>query len=81
MTLHLLPQPLGESDRGIEHRTRQNQKELLSAVTSDAVDLARLAFQELRELLEHGVSGLVAVIVVHALELVDVAHHQRDRLV
>jgi len=81
MALNLLTQPLGESDRGIEHRTGQYEQELLSAVASDAVDFARLGLQEVRELLEHGVAGLVAVVVVYALELVDVAHDKRDGLV
>src|SRR5450756_350973 len=81
MALHLLPQPLREGDRGIEHGTGQNEKEFLSSVTADAVDLPRLLLQELRDLLEHGVSGLVAELVVYALELVDVAHDERDGLV
>ena len=81
MGLHLLPQPLRESDSCIEHRSGQNQQKLLSTVASDTVDFARFAFQQLREPLEHGVPGLVAEVVVDALELVDVAHHQRDGLV
>jgi hypothetical protein len=81
MALHLLPQPLGESDRCIEHRTGENEKKLLSTVPTDTVDFAGFPFQNLREPLEHGVPCLVPVIVVYALELVDVAHHQRDRFV
>src|SRR5215210_2411099 len=81
MSSHLLPQPLGESHGGVEDRTGENEKELLSTVTSHPVDFARLSFQQLREFLEHGVSGLVAVVVVYALELVDVAHDERYRLV
>ena len=53
MARHNLPQPLCEGNRGIEHRAGQNEKELLSAVTADAVDLARRPLQELRDVLEH----------------------------
>src|SRR5450759_162397 len=81
MALYLLPQPLREGDRGIEHGTGQNEKEFLSPVTADAVDLPRLVLQELRDFLEHGISGLVAELVVYALELVDVAHDERDGFV
>src|SRR2546423_3323325 len=81
MARNLLPQALGESDRCIEHGAGQNEKEFLATIAPDTVDFARLGLQELRELLEHGVAGLVAVVVVYALELVDVAHDERDRLV
>ena len=53
MLLHFLPQPLGERHRGIEHSPGKNQQELFAAVAADAVYLARLAFEQLRELLEH----------------------------
>src|SRR5688500_12168146 len=81
MTLYPLPQPLGKGNSGIQDRTGQNQKKLLPAVPADAVDLPRLGFQELREFLEHRVAGLVTVVVVHALEFVDVANDERDGLV
>src|SRR6266550_2749302 len=81
MPLHLLPQPLRERDCRIEHGPRQNEKELLSAITSDSVDLPRLRLQELRELLEHRVTGLVPVVVVYSLELVDIADDEGDWLV
>src|SRR6266513_3922231 len=81
MARNLLPQALSESDRCIEHGAGQNEKEFLPTIAPDTVDFARLGLQELRELLEHGVAGLVAVVVVYALELVDVAHDERDRLV
>lgn len=81
MPLHLLPQPLGEGDRRIEHCAGQNEKEFLSTVASDSVDFAGFPFQDVREPLEHGVPRLVPVVVVYALELVDIAHHQRDGLV
>ena len=51
--------------RGVEHRPRQQQHELLAAVPADAVDLAHLVREDPRELLEHRVARLVAVRVVH----------------
>src|SRR5690349_23325667 len=81
MLRYLLPQPLGEGDGGIEHRTRQDQQKLLAAVTTNAIDLARFVSQNLREFLEHRVARLMPVLVVHALELVDVAHDDSDGLV
>src|SRR5258705_4121084 len=81
MTLHLLPQPFRERPRGIEHSARKNEKEFLSAISADPVDLPRLRLQELRKLLQHRVAGLVPVVVVYSLELVDVADDERYRLV
>jgi hypothetical protein len=45
MALHLLPQPLGEGDRGIEYGARQNEKELLAAVPPYPVDFPRFLLQ------------------------------------
>lgn len=65
----------------IENGSRKEQHEFLAAIPSDFVNLARLLVQNLRKLLEHIVAGLVTVGVVHALEAVDVAHHDREWLV
>jgi hypothetical protein len=81
MTLHLLSQPLGESYRRVEDGSGEDEKEFFAAIASNPVDLSRFILEEGRELLEHGVAGLVTVIVVDRLELVDVAHHDRHRLV
>jgi hypothetical protein len=81
MTLNLLAQPLGEGHGGVQHRTGKNEQKLLSAIAPDAVDLPGLFLQQPRELLQHRIPRLVPVVVVHALELVDVAHHDRQRLV
>lgn len=79
MGRHLLPQPLGKGDRGIEYGARQNEKKLFAAVTANAVDFPSIFFQQPRDLLEHRISRLVAIVVVHGLELVDVAHDERER--
>ena len=81
MILYLLPQPLGERNRGVQDGARQNQQKLLSAVSTDPVYLTRLVLEQVRNLLQHCIAGQVAVLVVHTLELVDVAHHERDGLV
>ena len=39
------------------------------------------SLEDRRELLQHLVAGLMAVGVVHALEVVQVAHHAGERLV
>jgi len=78
--LDRLPHPLGEGDAGIRHRAGKEDHELLAAVSADPVDLARLGAQDIRELAKDRVTGLVAVGVVDALELVEIAHDARQRL-
>src|SRR5882762_6892282 len=80
MVLHLVPQPLGEGNRRVQNSARQNKKKLLSAVSPHAVNLTRLVLEESRDFLEDRVARLVAVVIVDGLELVDVAHHDRHRL-
>ena len=41
---------IGERDGRIEHRSRKQEKELLTAISSDPVDLARLILEDLRVL-------------------------------
>jgi hypothetical protein len=81
MGIHLLAQSLGERYRRVQDRSRQDEQEFLPSVASNAVYLPGLVLQELRELIEHRVPSLMPVVVVHALELVDVAHDDRYRLV
>src|SRR5918992_4256322 len=79
--LHFFTHTLGKRHSCVQHRAGQQEHELLAPIAADAVDLARLALENLRQLLEHGVAGLVAVGVVHTLELVQVGHDARDGLV
>src|SRR3990170_7418237 len=76
----LFAQPLGERDGGVQHGTGQDQQKLLAAVPSDAVDLTRLVLEQPGKLLKDRIARLVTVVVVDALEFVDVAHHDRYRL-
>lgn len=80
MFLDLFPHPFGEGHAGVEDGPRQQQHELFAAIPADAIDLPCLVAQDACKLLEHGVARLVAVLVVHTLEAVDVAHHAGERL-
>ena len=59
----------------------EEEHELFPAVPADAVDLSNLVLENLGELLEDRVAGLVAVGVVHALEPIEIAHDACERLV
>jgi hypothetical protein len=81
VSLHFFTHTLGKRHSGVQNRARQEKHELLAAVAADPVDLARLALEDLRQPLQHRVTGLVAVGVVDALEPVEVDHHAGDGLV
>jgi hypothetical protein len=80
MSIHLLAQSLRKRHRRIQDSSRQDEQEFLAPIASDAVYLPCLVLEELGKLLEHRISCLVPVVVVHALELVDVAHDDCHRL-
>ena len=48
--LYCFTRALGEGNGRVEHGPRQEQHELLATVPADTVDLARLRFQDAREL-------------------------------
>src|SRR5689334_13385580 len=81
MPLDAFAHPFGEGHRGVEHGAREQEHELLATVAADAVDLPRLLLEDRRQLLEHLVARLVAVGVVDALEVVQVAHDAREWLI
>ncbi len=67
-----------------EHRLRafdaglgQHDRELLAAVAGDTVDLARGVAQVAGQEAQRLVTGLVAVTIVHRLEVIEVDEHQR----
>ena len=80
MALDPFPHPLGERHRVIELGARKEEHEFLAAIAPDAVDLACFVPQDSGELLEHFVACLMPVRIVHTLEFVQVAHHQREGL-
>ncbi len=73
--------PLGEGDGGLQRRTGQDQQEFLAAVAAHPVDLPCVVAQDLGELAQYFITGLMPVAVVDTLEHVEIAHHARERLV
>jgi hypothetical protein len=63
---------LGELVGALEVGLREQDGELLAAVASGEVDLAHGRPQDVGERLEDLIAGLVAVVVVHLLEVVEV---------
>jgi hypothetical protein len=79
--LHFLTHTLGKRHSGVQDGPRQEEHELLASISTDSVDLPGLALEDMGELFEDGIPGLVAVRVVDALEAVEIHHHARDLLV
>ena len=73
--------PLGEGDGRLQRRAGQDQHELLAAIASHPVDLPCVVAQDLGELAQYFIAGLMPVGVVDTLEHVEVAHDARERLV
>jgi hypothetical protein len=72
--------PLGEGDGRLDRRTGQDQHEFLAAVAAHRVDLPCMVAQDLGELAQYLIAGLMPVGVVDTLEHVEIAHHARERL-
>ncbi len=72
--------PLGEGDGRLHRRTGEDQHELLAAVAAHPVDLPCVVAQDLGELAQYLIAGLMAVGVVDTLEHVEIAHDARERL-
>ena len=77
----LLRQALREAERAREVARRQDDRELLAADPADDVVSANRVAQHVRDLQEELVSDAVPVDVVDPLEVVEVDHHERDRVV
>ena len=71
--------PLGDLERLLGRRLGQEDRELLTAEPRRHVVVAQLRSEHLRDSLEHGVAGEVAVGVVDVAEQVEVGHDQRQR--
>src|SRR4051812_22684298 len=76
-----LAHALGGQLRALQIGLGQDHGHFLAAVARGLVDVARQLSQHARDLAQDDVSLLVAVGVVDRLEVVDVEHDQRDRLV
>ena len=78
--LYCFTRALGEGNGRVEHRPRQQQHELLTAITADPVNFAGLLFQDARKLFQHHVAHLMAVRIVHTLEAIQVTQHHGEGL-
>ena len=76
-----LAQARAEAERVDRGAGGEDDRELLAADTAHRVGPAHRRAQDVGDVLEHLVALAVPADVVHALEVVDVEHHQRDRVV
>ena len=73
------PDSLGDLERLVGRRLRQEDRELLAAEPRRHVVVTELRPEDLRDSAEHGVPGEMAVRVVDVAEQVEVGHDQRQR--
>ena len=71
--------PLGDLERLLRRRLRQQDRELLAAEAGRNVVVAQLGAEDLGDALQHRVAGEVAVGVVDLAQQVEVGHDQRQR--
>jgi hypothetical protein len=76
---HGLADPLGNLERLLRRRLREQDRELLAAEAGGHVVVAQLRAEDLGDALQHRVAGEVAVRVVDVAEQVEVGHDQRHR--
>jgi hypothetical protein len=74
---HPLPQALAKHRRRIQIGARQQDGKLLAADAAQHVDLALALAHQVGQLAQHGVAGRVAVLVVDALEVIDIEQQHR----
>ena len=77
--LHRLAHALGQQRRAVDVGLGQHHRQLLAPVARRRVDVAREVAQHAGHRRQHLVALLVAVLVVHPLEVVEVDHHQSER--
>ena len=71
--------PVGDLERLLRRRLRQEDRELLAAEAGRHVVVAQLLAEDLRDAAQDGVAGEVAVGVVDIAQQVEVGHDQRHR--
>ena len=71
--------PLGDLERLLRRRLRQEDRELLAAEPGRDVVVAQLGAEDLGDALQHRVAGEMAVGVVDLAQQVEVGHDQRHR--
>ena len=77
---HEAPDTLGHGPGALQPGRRQQNRELLAAVTGDAVAPLHAGLERLADGADHAVAEEVAVPVVDALEVVDVGHDDAELL-
>ena len=77
----LLADPLRERGRAVDVSCGKDHRELLTADSADHVACTHGRAEDVGDLLEQVVADPVSVDVVDLLEVVEVEHHDRDRLV
>ena len=77
----LLADALCERDRARQVARGQDHRELLAADAADDVRGPDRCAKDVGDLVQQLIADAVAVDVVHLLEVVEVEHHERDRLV
>ena len=77
------PEPhfLRGGESAVFERRRKDHRELFPAVAAHDVDLANGFVEHAGELLQHGVSGEMPVVIVEPLEIIDVDHQKRHAAV
>jgi hypothetical protein len=80
MRLYCFTRALGKGHGRVEHRPRQQDHELLPAISADSVNLACFLFQDARELFQYDVADLMTMGVVHALEAIQITQHHGEGL-
>lgn len=76
----LTPYPLSGNQRTFEISVWQDKRKLLSSDPCGKIPYAASGAQDRCDPLEASVSGRMAVDVVELLEVVDIQHHERERL-
>src|SRR6185312_5462653 len=72
--------PLGERHRRVDGRAGEEDQKLLAAIAADVIDLAHGCARHRSDLAKHFVARPVAKVVVHQLEVIEVEHRDRQRL-
>ncbi|MNY28697.1 hypothetical protein D3C86_1626870 [compost metagenome] len=78
--LHGMTQAFADHAGGFAAGSGEQYEKLFAAVTKHHVDVAQLAFQGGGNVYQALVADAVAVVVVDPLEVVEIEHQQRERL-
>lgn len=77
---HRFPQLFGTGCGDVEVGTGQDEREFLATVAAGDVFAAGVARDELSECCQQGIAAFMAVVIVETLEVIDIEHDDRERL-